>query len=281
MQTAPVRIVMTNSILMLYSESDRQMNSFIVTTEEGGLIVIDGGFGWDAEKLLDNLRKVSGEKVPHIDAWFLSHAHDDHIAAFTEIIRNHKNEVEFDRVYFNFPSYQFVYKYETTEAHTVAEFYEVLPEFADRICIVSQDDVYEIKGAVFEFLYTPDPSFTFNAVNNSSSVFKMTLGGKSVLFLGDAGVEAGRKLLREKKDKLKSDIVQMAHHGQSGVEKSVYEEIKPSECIWCAPKWLWDNDAGEGFNTFILKTIEVREWMKEIGAVKHYVAKDGDILINI
>ena len=38
---------MKNAIRMLTSESGRQMNSFIVTTEEGGLIMIDGGYAFD------------------------------------------------------------------------------------------------------------------------------------------------------------------------------------------------------------------------------------------
>ena len=41
---------MNNTIYMLNSESDRQMNSFIVTTQENGVIVIDGGYAFDAEK---------------------------------------------------------------------------------------------------------------------------------------------------------------------------------------------------------------------------------------
>ena len=267
---------MKNAIRMLTSESGRQMNSFIVTTEEGGLIMIDGGYAFDAEKLLANLREISGQSVPHIDAWFLSHAHDDHISAFVQLIREHRNDFTFDRLYFNFPSFQYFDKYENWEAHTVAEFYEVLPLFADRICIVSQDDVYTVRGATFEFLYTFDPVYTGNAVNNSTSVFRMTLGGKTVMFLGDLGWDAGAKLLSMHGEKLKSDIVQMAHHGQNGVERDVYEAIAPSACIWCTPLWLWNNDAGKGYNTHVFKTIIVRGWMDELGVKEHYVAKDGD-----
>lgn len=272
---------MNNTIYMLNSESDRQMNSFIVTTQENGVIVIDGGYAFDAEKLLSKLREVTGCRVPHIDAWFLSHAHDDHISAFIKLVKDHRGEFEFDRVYYNFPSFQYFDKYENWEAHTVAEFYEALPLFADRICIVSQYDVYEIKGANFEFLYTFDPIYTGNAVNNSTSVFRMTLGGKKVMFLGDLGWDAGAKLLSMHGDKLKSDIVQMAHHGQNGVLRDVYEAIAPSACIWCTPKWLWENDAGKGYNTHVFKTIEVRGWMEELGVKEHYVAKDGDQIIRL
>ena len=272
---------MKNTLYMLNSTSNRQMNSFIVTTEEGGLIMIDGGYAFDAEKLLSKLREISGQDVPHIDAWFLSHAHDDHISAFVEIVRHHQGEVNFDRVYYNFPSYQFFDKNENWEAHTVAEFYAVLPEFADKICIVTQGDEYVIKGAKFEFLYTTDPVYTGNAVNESTSVFRMTLGKKTVMFLGDLGWDAGKKLLAMHGDKLKSDMVQMAHHGQNGVERDVYEAIAPTACIWCTPDWLWNNDAGKGYNTHVFKTVIVRGWMDELGVKEHYVAKDGDQTIRL
>ncbi len=272
---------MNNTIYMLCSVTPRQMNSFIITTDEGGVIVVDGGFAEDAEKLLGTLRTVTGEKKPHIDGWFLTHAHDDHISAFVRLVTEFYGQFSFDRVYYNFPSYQFFEHYENSEAHTTAEFYAALPRFADRICIVSTDDVYEIKGAKFEFLYTYDTVITFNAVNNSSSVFKMTLGGKTVLFLGDLGVEAGKKLLSTRGGALKSDFVQMAHHGQNGVDFDVYRAIAPSACLWCTPKWLWDNDAGLGYNTHVFKTVVVRGWMDELGVREHYVTKDGDQIIRL
>ena len=67
-------------------------------------------------------------------------------------------------------------------------------------------------------------------------VIKMDINKKTVIFLGDTGVESGKKLLDTEKEKLKADIVQMAHHGQSGAEKEVYENISPSICLWPTPR---------------------------------------------
>ena len=272
---------MKNRIYMLNSVSGTQMNSFIITAEDGKVIVIDGGFRCDAENLINHLIDITGDKTPHIDAWFLSHAHCDHIDAFMEIIENKPDSLTFDRVYYNFPSVKYFEAYETHEAHTVDEFYKLLPLFAEKACIVSQYDRYEIGAAVFDLLYSPDPDFTHNAVNNSSIVFKMSLGGKTALFLGDLGIEGGNKLLRLHGDKLKSDYCQMAHHGQNGVTREVYEAIAPTGCLWCAPKWLWDNDAGKGFNTHVFQTVAVRGWMEELGVKENYVIKDGDQVVDL
>ena len=272
---------MENVMYMLDSTSNRQMNSFIVTTKEGGVIVIDGGYEFDAEKLIGKLKEITGKAVPHIDGWFFTHAHDDNISAFNKIMEENKGEVTFDRVYYNFPSTQFFDNYEPTEAHALKKFYANLPKFVDKICIVYQSDVYEVAGAKFEYLYTADPVYKFNCINNSTSVFRITLGGKTVLFLGDLGVDAGKKLLAMHGGALKSDIVQMAHHGQNGVDFDVYEAIAPSCCLWCTPDWLWNNDAGLGYNTHCFKTIEVRGWMEKLGVKEHYVTKDGDQIIKL
>ncbi|MBO5273026.1 MAG: MBL fold metallo-hydrolase [Clostridia bacterium] len=271
---------MKNTLYMLASEEFPQMNSFIITTADGKVIVIDGGWRADAAKLLSRLRGITGEEVPHVDAWFHSHAHADHTEAFMEIMENHGESVTVGAVYFHFPSVQYFEKYEAGSAYTVREFYELLPRFADKACIVSEGDRYEVGEAVFDILYTADPAFRMNAVNNSSTVFRMTLGGKRVLFLGDLGIEAGQKLLSQYGDALKSDWCQMAHHGQSGVERDVYEAIAPEGCLWSTPKWLWDNDAGKGFNTHIWQTVTVRGWMDEIGAKRHLVTKDGDQVLE-
>lgn len=135
--------------------------------------------------------------------------------------------------------------------------------------------------AEFEILYTPNPAYTGNAVNNSSVVLRMHMGGKTVMFLGDLGIEAGEQILAEYGDGLQNDYCQMAHHGQNGVTRAVYEAVRPKGCLWCTPDWLWDNDLGNGFNTAQFKTVEVRGWMDELKAEIHYVMKDGDQRIRL
>lgn len=269
---------MNNSIHLLHSQTPIQMESFIITTADGRIIAIDGGHREDARYFVDYLKKLTGEERPRIDAWFLTHSHKDHVSAFFEVVQNMSDEVEIGKVYYNFPSVQFLLRgHDRNAAKTAEEFYGLLPLFADKICIVSSGDTYEIGEAKIEILYTTDPEITSNATNNSSTVFKMTLGGKTALFLGDCGVQAGDKILAKYAgtDMLDCDICQMAHHGQQGVTKEFYEAVRPEICLWCTPKWLWENDAGKGFNTHVFKTVEVREWMEELGVKKNYIDMDG------
>ena len=116
-----------------------------------------------------------------------------------------------------------------------------------------------------------------NALNNSSIVYRLIVEGKSILFLGDLGYEGGERLLAETPPYLlRSDIVQVSHHGQSGVGESVYRAIAPKIALWSSPEWLWTNCNGSGD----YKTLETRKWMEQMDCI-NYVIAYGDISINL
>ena len=66
-----------------------------------------------------------------------------------------------------------------------------------------------------------------------------------------------------------------------GAKESLYQEIKPTICLWPTPKWLWDNDNGGGKDSGQWKTLETRAWMEKLGVKKNIVEKDGDITIKV
>ena len=274
---------MKNTIHMLDAVTGTQMNSFIITTEGGKVIVIDGGYDQDAEKLIGYLKALTGKEIPHVDAWILSHPHMDHISAFLQIMETMPEALTVDKLYYNFPSVQYCMQEGRGYDSAVEDFQRNLPLFADKVVTVYGFDTYDFGEAHIEILYSPNPEIRGNWVNNSSVVFMLTLGGKKILFLGDAGIEEGNRILAlyAGTDKLKADYVQMAHHGQNGVTKEFYETVAPTGCFWCAPDWLWNNDAGLGYNTHCFKTIEVQGWMEEIGVKEHYILMNGTQIVEL
>ena len=96
----------------------------------------------------------------------------------------------------------------------------------------------------------------------------------------------GDALMDESRDKLKSDIVQMAHHGHMNVSMEVYAEILPEACLWCAPDWLYAEPEIPDYladrerlrkmqRERMFGTALTRKWMELLGAKTHYVTKDG------
>ena len=123
--------------------------------------------------------------------------------------------------------------------------------------------------------------FRTNPYNNSSMIIRVWDKAKSLVFLGDAGVECGNKALNGpyRKD-LDCDYLQMAHHGQQGCDENFYKTINFKACLWPTPTWVWNNDQGKGFNTGPLKTIDTRRWMDEIGITEHYISWQGIVKIE-
>lgn len=267
-----------NIIHMLKNASRIQMQSFVIETCDGKIIVVDGGMKADADHLLEKLREIGGRDVPHVDAWFFTHAHLDHMDAFLELLVREPTPLTFDKIYCCFPSEQYLAleKDPNGGARTLKDFNRMLDRLGSRVVTVSEDDEYVFGAARVKILRTVDCSIKENVVNNSSIVFKLFLGGKTMLFLGDLGSEGGAQLLARRVGELKADFCQMAHHGQHGVDEDFYRAVAPEACFWCAPDWLWDNDAGKGFNTSIFATVETRGWMQALGVKTHYVIKDGD-----
>ena len=273
---------MQNAIHMLRSVTNIQMNSFAITTQSGHIVLVDGGFDQDAEYLISYLCEITGQERPHVDAWILTHPHIDHISAFMTIVEEHPDAIQFDRVLFNFPSIQFVSNDPRDAMEPLKRFYRDLPRFADKIMICSGGDRYDFGEAHFDILCSADSALNVNTCNNSCLVFRLELGKKTALFLADCGEEEGDKLLSMwDLGKLSANICQMAHHGQEGVKRIFYEAVRPETCIWCAPDWLWNNDAGKGYNTHTFKTILTRGWMDQLGATRHVVLKDGTQTISM
>lgn len=253
------------------------LNSYVIKTRTGKLIVIDGGgAGSDANNgyLFRQLKKICDGGRLEIEAWFLSHLHDDHVNEFTLIGKDDQMPVRVNNIYLNVPSKEFMQKVENGK---FAYLYDDVRTSYDRFIgegefdkingkNVFQGDVIEIDGVKIEILLTMTENETESNLNDTSLIFRVTIEGQTVLFLNDAYIPEGNRLLALYGDELKSDIVQMAHHGQNGVTKKVYEAIAPTMCLWPTPIWVYDNANG------IYQTTEVRQWMVDMGVKYHYIA---------
>lgn len=265
-------------LIMLKSESGKQILSCIIQTSQGKMIVIDGGFGTDAPVLLDQLWARGG----HVGAWLVTHPHADHVGALFEVLEYKERNLTIDGVYYSLaePSWYSQRDAKDQEmAHALINTLSQMPAEMLRgdIGKGTQIMVDDVKIEVMNSRY----DVYQDSGNNASMVYKITVNGKSILFLGDMGEEGGKKLLADCGDSLKSDIVQVAHHGQNGVGHDVYRAINPSICLWPTPQWLWDNDNGSGPNTGSWPIAATKGWLNQVNPnILHYAIKDGDQTIE-
>lgn len=264
-------------LTQLRDNSANQMMGYIMKTSTGKVIVVDGGNDADEPNLVEHIEAL-GNKV---DVWFITHPHGDHASAIIRVIE--ETDIPIEKIYYTMNDLEWYKNYAEERAREAERFYNALQNerIKNNIEEVKLNQIINIDFIKCEILGVKNPEITNNAFNNSSMVIKMNLEKSSILFLGDTGEESGDKLLNTQKDKLKSDIVQVAHHGQRGAKESLYQEIKPTICLWPTPKWLWDNDNGGGKDSGQWKTLETRAWMEKLGVKKNIVEKDGDITIKV
>ena len=241
-------------------------NSYVMRTSKGKVIVMDGGF--PQEEL--TLRGFIGALGNQVDAWFISHPHDDHFGALIEILKNPQHMRIKSIIHSRLP--ETVLKAEPQSEKMAREFYTLLQNLKDTQVFDLQQpgDVFRYDDMQVKVLGVAN-DFTGNPYNNSSMIYRVWDRRKSILFLGDAGVECGQKALDGPfRSELDCEYIQMAHHGQNGCDEHFYKTVKFRACLWPTPTWVWNNDQGKGFDTGILKTVEVRKWMEKLGIQEHH-----------
>lgn len=265
---------MNGAELHILTEYSPYSMGFVIITKNDRAIIIDGG---RLQELHNVAAHVGGREVA---AWILTHPDGDHIGAVTDAMKQgHSLIAATKRFIYNFHSVEFCSKW--GYAGDLIRFEKYKAPILDRVMCVTAGDKIEIDGLQFEFLFSRDEKFTQNVTNDSSLVFKVTGGEKSVLFLGDLGPIAGDELLKKQRSALKADIVQMAHHGHCCVGKEVYEAVAPEACIWCAQPWLYREPAEVEYGERMYGTGRTRQWLEELGVKEHYVTGYGDRVISI
>ena len=256
----------------LPNQTHTQMLSDVIRTGNGKVIVIDGGTAGDAAYLAKFLADLGNE----VEAWFVTHPHSDHVDALREILKKPGN-LRIGKIYGSLPSQAWVDKYGgESEQETLRQFNAVLAATNRTVEELTPGQELPIDGVRIEVLAVRNEEIAANAINNSSIVLRVSDAAKSILLLGDLGLEGGEKLLNGPfGNRLQADCVQMAHHGQNGVSEAFYQRVNPEYCLWPTPKWLWENDNGGGKNSGSWKTLEVRAWMDKMSVKAHYVMYEG------
>lgn len=251
-------------IYQLTNCTPKQMMCYIIKTKNGKVIAVDGGWYDQTEELLKALSLVGN----HVDMWFLTHDHCDHFGAMISVMTEHK-EISVDKIYSNSTKNAAVL--ESFSSNEMAE-YEEWIKFEESTDIpierLSLGEKLSLDGVEIEVLGVNNTDILVNNPNNQSVVLRFCEDDFSFVFLGDLGIEGGNKLIESVGEKLKSTAVQMAHHGQAGVSKEVYEKISPQYAFWPTPDWLWENNlyCGGGLpGSGHFQTPQTIEWMKEIG----------------
>lgn len=264
------------TLWQLPPQGPSQMNSYVIQTGQGKVVVIDGGTADDAPYLRGFLAALGNR----VECWFVTHPHVDHMGALTAILRNPAG-VEIGTVYQS-PMTAEQMATEAQREKLAMNYYDALADSGVSVADLTEPGLeIHIDGLNLKVLQVNDRSTLVNAYNNASMVLRLWDKRKSFLMLADTGEESGDRLLRDvPPHELDCDYIQMAHHGQMGVREEFYRAVCFRACLWPTPLWLWNNDAGEGYGTGPFETLETRRWIGEKGVTAHYCAWQGLVRIE-
>lgn len=155
-----------------------------------------------------------GEKI-RIAAWFCTHAHDDHMDLFGKLVRLYHDELDVQRLIFNFPAFAH-YELMPSAYVTLRRLNQYYPQAL--YCKPHAGMEITLAGVRFQFLQTHEDAASaqgdelIGGFNDASTVLKITFDGVSLLILGDINREAEAVLLSHYESALQADAVQPAHH---------------------------------------------------------------------
>ena len=233
--------------------------SMVVQLADGSFIVIDGGHGQkatetqknqDMERLYNFLAdNTPGGGKPQI-TWMITHADPDHIALPTAFIGKYADKINVNMVCYNFPNMTNIglgegnnNNPETFVGYVESFISSVSKNFPDaKHYITHTGNKLYLPGCEIEFLFNASEDYYPAGMpycNHTSNVWRMTIEGKTILITGDIETGLSNKIAKIYGDYLKSDVLQVVHHGVNGASSSLYNAIKPSVCFWPIRK---DND---------------------------------------
>ncbi|MBQ7153621.1 MAG: hypothetical protein IJR83_06780 [Clostridia bacterium] len=215
---------------------------YVIKLSDKSLFIIDG---FEVEQITKRitdytiglLRKLAGvrkgEKI-RIAGWLCTHPHDDHYDLFAHLIRLYHDEIDLERVMFNFPDTNLIELLPQTYIviNRIRKYY---PNVTYRK--LHAGDLFTIGGATIDIIYShelgmgPSGYEPRQNTNDTSLVTKITLGGVKFMCLGDTDTNTETITMKNLgESSLHADIVTASHHLINKLEH-FYDVIHATYCL--------------------------------------------------
>ncbi len=235
--------------------------SYVVHTADRRFIIIDGGMktAEHTKGLLDYLARKAEGKKPVIACWVFTHLDGDHVDNAFDILLNHSEDLELQCMGIAFPEIvdfepreddhpahqqwmrgaMDIQKYGEARFEKIKALYPNT-EFWDLQC----DDKRQIDDVKIHVLMTPHERIPDHVMthNSRNAVFKLTFtqgtddpsDDKTFLAMGDNSGGGRNEFILDRypKEVIKSDILQVIHHGMYGGHLDLYQEVDPEIVFW-------------------------------------------------
>ncbi|MBE6870814.1 MAG: hypothetical protein E7491_02585 [Ruminococcaceae bacterium] len=241
---------------------------FVITLEDGRYIVIDSGgndvtdegselFHTRLRRYLNDFNEHPSGKI-HIAAWIATHDHYDHTEAMVNYLLTYYEDTTVEYIIANTPSGG---RLLPTALGDICELYPYT-----QVIVPHSGQNFEFCNTKVEILYTQEdffPAYTPNSssLNDCSMNFRLYANGQTILIPGDIQQTAAAIISEMYGDYLKSDIVHVAHHGNSEhtATKEYYGFVDPETVLWPFALWSFESWRNGESNVYLLSKLNVKE----------------------
>ena len=205
--TPKLTMVAPNNLCMVYRLSN------------GEFVILDSGSGNLQKPIYDVLMEQS-DGNPVVAAWMFSHFHQDHTGGFVSLVEDDERlkDVTIKSVIYNWP--QKLVKdtslYWVDQAN-LAKWESLIDKTGAQRYQARTGQKFHFGDAVIDVLWTYEDIMPYNLFNDDTNVtcsgYQLTIAGQKHMLLGDTCHEEMHTAYNRLGDYLKSNLVQLAHHG--------------------------------------------------------------------
>lgn len=237
--------------------------SLVLQLEDGSFVIIDGGLGSstnytkDSTNLMNFLtsKAPSGEK-PRV-TWVVTHIHTDHRQLMQKLLPTVKDKIVLELVAWNMPDFSTLSAYtpdwkESNPPQNYVKSMDLINTALKNsfpnvpIYTFHTGEKLYLPGCEIEFLATHEDYYLNNFVwiNDTSSAFRITMQGKTLMVFGDCTAAVNSKIMTAAFGSyIKSDIMQVTHHGVGGGTLATFKAVDPDICLWSVNEKIFNGTA--------------------------------------
>lgn len=261
-------------------------NSFVIQLKNGHFIVNDGGVKEDAPYLIEYLETLAPEgQKPIVEAWIISHPHQDHLGVLQAFIDNPKyaERLLVDGVYYNETSNKtFAQMNEPGLASVVTQMKMAIKMFKTsqgtipKIYRPQTGQRYYFCDITIDILFTQEQLHLDNYnndINDSSTWCVYNIEGQRFLLAGDADDGSMNTVMRAyKEEDMKMDIMAVFHHGLN--VRDVFTDFCDAKTVLYTT-WKTENFSHIDY----YKRVEENKYL-QASATEFYTWKDGTVFLE-
>ena len=248
--------------------------SYVFKLADGSFFIIDGGMANAKDQFMEVITSLADDPENiTVASWLITHAHGDHFGLLYSVLYDKEclDVLNIEQIIWSKVSEKQLSNIDGGNMDYIDKMFNALED--TKIVIAHPGQVFYIRNATYTVYATIElvEPFALTNLNDSSIVGRLVIDGKSLFFPGDSHPTETDVLTSLYFNDMKSDVVQVIHHGYQGGNASFYSSVDPLTVFW--PLGMKNYEIG-GTDSTPMKTWSYSAWLfsEESKVQKIYVA---------